>query len=304
MLDRFRSMEVLVAAVEAGSFAAAAERLDMSAQMVARHVQSLEQRLGATLLQRTTRRQSLTELGHQYYERCVLVLKEAAAADALALQARAEPHGQLRVSAPQELGAQSLVDFSLEFMARYPRVTVDLRLTDQRVNLLDDGVEVAFRIGEPSVGESNSLVMRPLRRYRLVACASPDYLERAGTPQQPADLAMHQCIGFVFWNRKIFNEWVFTQGGQEHPVRIDGRLQVNNSQAQLRAALGGGGILLGAEDLVRSDLQAGRLVRVLPGYEGPSRPMNLIYPSDRQRTAKLRCFVEEAVQAFAELPVS
>ncbi|MGE8317120.1 MAG: LysR family transcriptional regulator [Comamonas sp.] len=299
MLDRFRSMEVFVAAVDAGSFAAAAERLGMSAQMVARHVQALEQRLGATLLQRTTRRQSLTELGSQYHERCVVVLSEAAAADALALEAKAEPHGQLRVSAPQEFGAQSLVDFALLFMARYPRVAVDLRLSDQRVNLLDDGVEAAFRIGEPAVGESSSLVTRPLRRYRMVACAAPAYLERAGMPRQPADLAAHQCIGFVFWNRKVFNEWVFTQGGQDYPVRIEGRLQVNSSQAQLRAALAGGGILLGAEDLVRADLEAGRLVRVLPGYEGPSRPMHLIYVADRQRTAKLRCFVEEAVQAFA-----
>ena len=300
MLDRFRAMEVFVAAVDAGSFAAASAKLEMTPQMVARYVQALEARLHATLLTRTTRRQSLTELGQQYYERCVLVLKEAAAADALAQQALAEPHGQLRISAPQQFGSQSLTDFAVAFMQRYPQVEVDLRLSDQVVNLLDDGIEAAFRIGDAAVGDSASLIARPLRPFRMVACASPTYLEAAGMPQHPNDLTQHPCIGFVFWNRKVFNEWVFTQGQQRFAVRVDCRLQVNSGHAQLRAALQGAGILLAADDLIHDDLTAGRLQRVLPDYEGPTRPMHLIYAADRQRTAKLKRFVDEAMQAFGE----
>lgn len=298
MLDRFRSMEVLVAVVDAGSFAAAAPRLGLTPQMVARYVQALEARLHTTLLTRTTRRQSLTELGQLYYERCVQLLQQADAADALALQAGSAPQGQLRISAPHQFGAQSLVDFAVGFMQRYPQVEVDLRLSDQVVNLLEEGMEAAFRIGDAAVGDSSSLVARPLRPYRMVACAAPAYLASAGQPQQPADLVKHPCIGFVFWNRKVFNEWVFIQGGQRFAVRVNCPLQVNSGQAQLRAALQGAGILLAAEDLVQADLHAGRLQRVLPAFEGPSRPMHLIYAADRQRTAKLRCFVDEAMQAF------
>jgi DNA-binding transcriptional LysR family regulator len=299
MLDRLRSMEVFVAAVDAGSFAAAAARLDMSPQMIARHVKELEGRLGITLLNRTTRRQRLTEFGTQYYERCAIVLKEAAAADALALETVAEPHGQLHISAPVQFGSRSLVDFATAFMARHPRVRVNLSLSDSIVDLLDHDIEAAFRIGEPNVGESSSLVARPLRRFRMIACASPQYLAEAGTPKHPADLESHQCLGFVFWNRKVFDEWTFTKNRQTFSVRVTGRFQVNNTHAQLRAAYQGAGILLDSEDLLQEGIETGRLVRVLPDYEGPSRAMNLIYSADRLRTAKLRCFIEEAVQAFA-----
>ncbi|NVZ67374.1 LysR family transcriptional regulator, partial [Pseudomonas gingeri] len=143
-----------------------------------------------------------------------------------------------------------------------PRIEMDLRLSDQLVNLLDNGVEVAFRIGEPNVGESTSLIVRPLRRYRMIACASPGYLAQAGTPQHPTDLGTHQCIGFVFWNQKVFNEWTFTRDEQVFAVRVDGRFQANNGHAQLKAAVQGLGIFLATEDLVRADLESGNLVRV------------------------------------------
>ncbi len=302
MLDRFKSMEVFVAAVDAGSFAAAAAQTGMTPQMVARYVQALEDRLHVRLLTRTTRRHSLTELGRQYYERCVVVLREAAAADALALEAMAEPHGQLRISAPYEFGSLSLVDFTIDFMRRHPKVEVDLRLSDERVGLPDDGIEAAFRIGDPGVGDSTSLIARPLRPYRMVACASPGYLAQAGMPEHPNELSTRACIGFVFWNRKVFNEWIFRKDGESIPVRVNCRFQVNGAPAQLRAALQGAGILLAADDLIRADLEAGNLVQVLPGFEGPSRPMHLIYPADRQRTAKIGRFVEEAVRRFAPSP--
>lgn len=302
MLDRFRSMEVFVAAVDAGSFAAAAAQLGMTPQMVARYVQALEERLQATLLQRTTRRQSLTELGSQYYQRCVQLLRDAEAADALAQEAQSEPSGQLRISAPYQWGSQTLADFAAGFLQRYPQVSLDLRLSDQVVDLLGEGIELAFRIGAEQLNDSSSLVSRPLRPFQMVACAAPAYLARAAAPQQPADLAQHACIGFVFWNRQLFNEWTFSRAGQSTAVRVNCPFQANSGYAQLRAALQGTGILLASTDLVQADLDAGRLQRVLPDWQGPSRPMHLIYAADRQRTAKLRHFVEEALQAFGPLP--
>lgn len=304
MLDRFRSMEVFVAAVDAGSFAAAAQRLDMTPQMVARYVQTLEARLQATLLQRTTRRQHLTELGEAYYQRCVQLLQDAAAADALAQEALQAPSGQLRISAPYQWGSLTLADFAAGFMQRYPQVQIDLRLSDQVVDLLGDGLELAFRTGATQLGESSSLISRPLQPFQMVACAAPAYLARVAAPQHPADLAQHPCIGFVFWNRQLFNEWTFTQADTTAAVRVHCPFQANSGYAQLRAALQGTGIFLAATDLVQPELDAGRLVRVLPDWQGPSRPMHLIYAADRQRTAKVRRFVDEALQAFGQLPAS
>ena len=304
MLDRFRSMEVFVAAVDAGSFAAAAQRLDMTPQMVARYVQTLEARLQATLLQRTTRRQHLTELGEAYYQRCVQLLQDAAAADALAQEALQQPSGQLRISAPYQWGSLTLADFAAGFMQRYPQVQIDLRLSDQVVDLLGDGLELAFRTGATQLGESSSLISRPLQPFQMVACAAPAYLARVAAPQHPADLARHPCIGFVFWNRQLFNEWTFTQADTTAAVRVHCPFQANSGYAQLRAALQGTGIFLAATDLVQPELDAGRLVRVLPDWQGPSRPMHLIYAADRQRTAKVRRFVDEALQAFGQLPGS
>lgn len=291
-------MEVFVAAVDAGSFAAAATQLGMTPQMVARYVQALEERLQATLLQRTTRRQSLTELGSQYYQRCLQLLRDAEAADALAQEARSEPSGQLRISAPYQWGSLALADFAAGFMQRYPQVSLDLRLSDQVVDLFGEGIELAFRIGAAQLNDSSSLVSRPLRPFEMVACAAPAYLARAAAPQQPADLAQHHCIGFVFWNRKLFNEWTFSRAGSSTAVRVNCPFQANSGYAQLRAALQGAGIFLASTDLVQADLDAGRLQRVLPDWQGPSRPMHLIYAADRQRTAKLRRFVDEALQTF------
>ncbi|QNR47893.1 LysR family transcriptional regulator [Pseudomonas chlororaphis] len=298
MLDRLRSMEVFVVAANLGSFAAASAQLGMSAQMVARHIQALEQRLKVRLINRTTRRQSLTEFGRLYHERCTVLLAAIDATDALAAELHDEPHGRLRISAPHQFGSLSLMNFVSAFMARYPKVEVDLNLGDRAVNIIEEGFEAVFRIGDAGIGESSSLVARPLRRYQMIACASPGYLNACGTPTHPDDLRHHQCLGYVFWDRVTFDEWVFAKEGETFRVRIDGRLKVNDATAQLNAALNGMGILLGAQDLVADGLASGRLVQVLPQYEAPSRAMNLIYPADRQRSIKLRCFLDEAMAVF------
>lgn len=295
-MDRLSSMNAFVIAAELGSYARAAERLNMSPQMVAKHVAALEQRLGARLLNRTTRRQSLTELGSAYYERCKHILVEADAADSLAQIMHDTPRGKLKITAPVTFGSYSLMPLITQFLRDHPDVEIDLHLTDRFVDLVEEGYEVAFRIGPLA---TTSLTARPLAPYQLVACAAPAYLAACGTPQTPANLEQHECLGYVFWSRPADREWLFQQGSASYKVQVSSRLQVNESRALMSAALDGFGIVLGPEDFLRGALERGELVRVLPDFEAPSRPMHLVYTANRQRTAKLRRFVEAVLMRFA-----
>lgn len=287
-MDRFDSMAAFVRASEAGSFAAAASALGISPQMVAKHVTSLEGRLGARLLNRTTRRQSLTEIGRAYYERCKLVLAEADAADSLAQDARAAPRGLLRINAPVTFGAQTLMPVVARYLRRHSAVEIDLVLSDRFVDLIEDGYEVVFRAGPLT---DSSLMTRALAPFRIVACASPAYLRERVAPAVPADLANHECLA-----RPGVSRWQFTREGRTHEVRIRNRLRLNDAKALLCAALEGFGIVLVAEALARDALLSGQLVPVLPGFEPPSRPMHLLFVADRQQTPKLRSFIDAAVR--------
>ncbi|WP_419794781.1 LysR family transcriptional regulator [Pseudomonas palleroniana] len=295
MMDRLSSMHAFVMAAESGSYARAAERLNMSPQMVAKHVTALEQRLGARLLNRTTRRQSLTELGTAYYERCKHILTEADAADSLAQIMNDTPRGKLRITAPVTFGSYSLMPLITAFLRDHPEVEIDLHLTDRFVDLVEEGYEVAFRIGPLA---TTSLTARPLAPYRLVVCAAPAYLAARGTPLIPADLEQHECLGYAYWSRPADRKWLFQQGAATHEVAVSSRLRINESRALMSAALDGFGIVLGPEDFLRTALARGELVRVLPAFDAPSRPMHLVYTANRQRTAKLRRFVEAVVQRF------
>ena len=289
-MDRLTSMTAFIRASDLGSFAAAAAAMDMSPQMIAKHVTALEARLGSRLLNRTTRRQSLTEIGRAYYDRCKIVLAEVDAADSLAQSARAIPRGLLRVNAPVTFGTQRLVPFIAAYMRRHPEVEIDLVLTDRFVDLVDEGYEIAFRVGALA---DSSLMSRALARFRTAACASPAYLAERGTPATPSDLAQHSCL-----IRTATAEWHFVKDGRPHPVRVQTRLRLNEARAMLPAALAGLGIVLISEDLVRDGLADGRLVRVLADYETPSLPMQLVFLTDRHQTPKLRSFIDAAVEAF------
>lgn len=295
MMDRLTSMGAFVMAAESGSYASAAERLGLSPQMVAKHVAALEQRLGARLLNRTTRRQSLTELGSAYYERCKHILSEAQAADSLAQIMNDTPRGKLKISAPVTFGSCSLMPFVTEFLRQHPEVEIDLHLTDRFVDLVEESYEVTFRIGPLT---SSSLTARPLAPYRLVACAAPSYLAERGVPQIPDDLKNHECLGYAYWSRPADREWVFCKGSAVEQVQVASRLQVNESKALLSAALDGFGIVLGPEDFLEPALRSGELVRLLADYEAPSRQMHLLYTANRQRTAKLRRFIDAALARF------
>jgi DNA-binding transcriptional LysR family regulator len=295
MMDRLTSMAVFVKAAEAGSFAAASHALGLSSPMIGKHVRFLEDRLGVRLLNRTTRRQSMTEVGRAFYERCKLVLAEAEAAVALAVDLKATPRGRLRVNAPVVFGTHSLVPMLTRYMRQYPEVTLDLTLTDRLVDLVDEGYEAVIRIAELT---DSALIGRALRRHQLVACASPAYLAERGVPTTPADLERHECLGFAYWARPPMDEWEFTDANGKYKARVQSRFRVNHGEALREAALGGFGIILQAEEMLTNDLASGRLVRVLPGFQAPSRPMHILFAPDRRPTPKLRSFIDFVVAAF------
>ena len=293
MMDKLRSMAVFVKAVESGSFANAADALALSAPMVGKHVRQLEQQLGVTLLNRSTRRQSLTDVGRHYYERCKIVLAEMEAADAIARESTQQAQGHLRISASINYGTHCLAPVLSGYRARHPRVTLGLELSDSVVDVIAEGYDAVFRVGAlPDSG----LLARPLSPYRMVACAAPAYLAQHGAPRTPADLAQHACLGFTHWSPR--EVWYFEGPKGREEVAIQGPLSANVGQALRVAALGGMGIILQPEVLVADDLLAGRLQAVLPGYAAPALPVHVVTAPGRLRTQKLQSFVDYVVDAL------
>ena len=298
-MDLFQSMSVYVKVVEAGSMTAAALQCDMSTTMVGNHLRALEQRLGVQLLQRTTRRQRLTEFGSVYYQRCLDVLGLVADSERLAEQALDEPRGLLRITAPLTFGVERLAPALSEFSLQYPQVKMDVVLTNSRPDLLESGLDVAFRLGH--FDESN-LIARPLIDYTLTVCASPQYVARRGMPQTPEDLQQHDCLSFAYpagddW-QSVEKRWRL--GGPEGEILVDvsGPMLMNTSAGLHQAARTGMGIVMLPDALVEQDLRDGKLVTVVPDYQPPSRPLHLLYAPDRYRLPKLRRFVEFAMQTW------
>jgi DNA-binding transcriptional LysR family regulator len=298
-MDRLASMSAFVKTAEVGSFAAAASALAMSPQMIAKHIGWLEIRLGARLINRTTRRQSLTELGKAYYDRCKVVLADAEWADALSDQAREAPRGRLRINAPVSFGTHTLIPVVARYLKRFPEVEIDLVLNDRYVDLVEEEFEAVFRIGPL---KDSSFMARQLAPFRLVACASPGYLRERGAPQTPAELELHDCLGYASATGPATSEWRFTRGGENFTISVKPRLRLNDAKGLLNAALHDLGVIFVAEDLTEESLRSGRLVRVLPDYEAPSRPIHLIYHPDRRQTPKLKSFIAAVVSELAPTP--
>ncbi|NSL54606.1 LysR family transcriptional regulator [Uliginosibacterium aquaticum] len=292
-MDRLLSMSVFAKAVESGSFSAAGEALRMSSQLVGKHVQTLEQHLGVRLINRTTRRQHLTEAGFAFYERVKIILAEVEAAEGMAAMSGGTPRGRLRINAPVSFGVHALSKRLPEYLAAYPEVSVDMSLANRFVDLIDEGFDVAFRVGELS---DSGLIARRLAPYRLRLCAAPAYLASHAPITHPADLELHECLGFSY--TELRTRWSFE--GPEGPisVAVSGKLMVDSGEALLMAARAGMGILLQPCELVREDISAGRLVELLPDFPVPTRPFHLVYAPDRRMTPKLRSFVDFALAAF------
>jgi len=288
-MDRVAAMESFVRTVERGSFAAAAAGRGLSAPMVGNHVRFLEQRLGALLLHRTTRQQSMTEFGRGYYERCRAILAEIEAAERSAEAMQAVPRGLLRVTAPVALGTTVLPSLLAGYLRRQPEVTVDLVLQDHRLDLLADELDVAIRAGTLP---DSSMVARALPPLQLVVCAAPAYLAAHGTPGSPADLAAHNCLDFAHAAEPLL--WRF--GGLA--VGVGGNLRINSGPALRAAALEGIGIVMQPDLVVAGDLAAGRLVRLLPDHAAPVLRLHLL-TLPRRPTPKLRSFIDHVAAEFS-----
>lgn len=295
-MDRLTSMQVFIKATELGSFVAAADAMRMSPQMIAKHISAIEIRLGVKLINRTTRKQSLTDIGHSYYERCRIVVAEAEAADSIALDMKISPSGIIRVNAPVTFGAYTLSPFITQYLGLYPETQVELTLNDRIVDPVEEGFEVVVRIGELS---DSSMVAWPLRPYRLIACASPEYIAHKGMPEKPSDLQKHSCLVYGIWSPSMPCRWIFQQNGHTEEIKPEGRFRSNEWKALLHAAVEGYGITLGPEDVLNKEIDAGRLIRVLPKYDGPVRPMHVLVPIGRKQTAKIRSFIEALRASFA-----
>ncbi|MFD4839103.1 LysR family transcriptional regulator [Achromobacter sp. NPDC058515] len=296
-MDRLLSMEVFVAVVELGSLTAAAARHDMSPAMAAKHIKGLESRLGLRLMNRTTRRQSLTEAGQAYFARCKTILADIRDAEQGAEALRSAPRGHLRITSSVSFGSFALAPAIADYLTIYPDVSVDLALSDMVEDVVASRFDLALRIGEPA---DSGLVARRIGLYQMIICAAPAYLERYGTPASPSDLAGHQCLDFSHWSRRT--GWRLAAGEGEgegdetgYPT---GRFVSNNGQALRQAALAGFGIVLQPELLLADDVRAGRLIPILQPYWPAPRPITLLYPKDRQALPKLTTFVDFVVARF------
>lgn len=294
-MDRLTSMQVFVFVSETGSFAKAAEKLDLSRAMVTRHVMSLESRLGVRLLNRTTRRLSLTEAGAAYLERCQQVLEDMDEADAIVSRMSTAPRGRLRVNSAVSFGVRYLAPVIGEYLQHYPEVSIDLSLNDRVVDLVDEGYDLAIRIGDLP---ASNLVARRIAATHLVVCASPVYLARNGTPSVPSDLARHTCFDYSYWTTP--NQWPFTDAaGNTEIARISGPFTTNNGDALCAAAVSGAGVIHEPSFIVGPDLDAGRLQAVLMNYDTRELGIYAVYASRRHLSPKVRTFVDFLAEHFS-----
>ena len=289
-MNDLAAMTSFVAVTRAGSFAAAARRLGLSTTAVSRHVAELERRLGVTLLRRTTRSITLTESGIRYLPRAAAILDELERLNAETVRDDQAPRGALRITAPPAIGREWIVPLAVEFVAAYPEVDVELDLTERLVDMVGEGFDAAVRAGPM---RPSSLVARRIVEMRYRLCASPEYLLCIGTPVSPGDLVDHRCLS---WRRAdlggVEGVWKLVAGGVETAVPVRFRLAVSDMSSLRGAALSGLGLAILPDLDVRADLDAGRLVEVLPGYELPSGVLTLVRPPTPFVPAKLRVFTE------------
>ena len=286
-------MQAFARVVESGSFVAAAERLGTSTSSLSRQIAELEQHLGARLLNRTTRRLSLTESGQAFYERTVALLNDLAEAESIVGQAGA-PRGTLRLTCSHNMAQKQVAPAIATFVAHYPEVKFDLVVADRLIDLVDEGFDLAIRVGQ--VG-SDRLVARRLGSMQILACAAPAYLQARGSPAVPQDLASHNALTYAYANAP--RSWRFTDStGQAHDIRVSGSLHSNSGDASVAAAIAALGIICEPDFLVADALADGRLVRVLPGFEAPRGDIWAVYPSHRHLSLKVRLFIDHVSERF------
>jgi DNA-binding transcriptional LysR family regulator len=286
-MDRLTTLTAFVQVVDNSGFSAAARRLNMSTTMVSNHIQSLEDRLGVRLLNRTTRKVSLTDIGKAYYERCIQILSDMDEADQIAGALQSMPRGTLTIYTSTHI-VRFIAPVVTEYLALYPDITVDLRIGERMIDLIDEGIDLAIRTLPPP---DSTLIVRRLTTWRHVLCCSPDYLERHAAPSKPSDLAQHNCLRYSLY--PFGDEWRFTTPtGDIDTVRVSGNLITNSGDALRIAAISGEGLFLSPGFVAAEDLEAGRLVPVMTEYRPVEFAINAIYQHRQHLSVKVRSFID------------
>lgn len=290
-------MEAFVLTVKTGSFVSTSVSLNTSPQMVTKYIAFLEKHLGLKLLNRTTRSQHLTVFGKQYYQRCLLILAEIKETKILAQQFIEEPKGRLRISAPVSYGHYNLIPVISRFMKRYPKLNIDIQLSDRYVDIVKEDYDIVFRIGQLN---DSGLIGRKLKPFQLIFAASPSYLMQNGVPAVPDDLKNHQCLIYQYVNRnKNDYVWPFTMNGKAVNLSISGSLQSNDTSALAIAAIEGLGITMLPESMLNEAIKQDKLLPILQNYLPPAREVHMLYTADRQPLAIMKMFIEFVVDTMS-----
>lgn len=297
-MDRIDDLQAFVAVVEAGSFTAAADRLGIAKSAISRRVSSLEERLGAQLLRRTTRRLSLTEPGSGLYERALRIIADLDEAEAAVTAEHGELRGQLRVALPLTFGVRHMCEPIAEFQRQHPGIEFSLDLNDRRVDLIEEGVDLAIRIGHL---KDSSMIARRLFDSRTVVCASPDYLDKHGRPETPADLAGHDCL--VYANLGDPGRWVCQDvAGKRHEVDVNIAMTSSSGDFLCNMAIHGAGIVIQPTFIAGSAICSGELTPILTEYEWPTVPAHAVYPPTRRLSSRVRAFIDFLAKRFEGVP--
>lgn len=297
-MDRFDELNTFVRVVESGSFTAAADDLDMAKSAVSRRIAELEKRLGAQLFRRTTRRLNLTDSGRGFYEHAKRIIEDLDEAESRVAQANCELGGRLRIALPMSFGLRHLSSAICDFGERHPRIEFDLDFNDRRVDLVQDGFDVAVRIGRL---DDSSLVARRLFDARTVIVASRGYIERHGQPLTPDDLTRHDVL--VYSNVPVSDRWTWWDGqGEQHTVQVKVALKANSGEYLCQAAVAGYGIVMQPTFIVHGHVARGELVPVLTGYDWPVSPAYAVYPPTRHLSYRVRAFIDFLVERYEGTP--
>ncbi|SMG59506.1 LysR family transcriptional regulator [Cedecea sp. NFIX57] len=292
-MDLFRAMTVFAEVAKAGSMSAASRKLHITPAMVGQHIAALEDRLGMRLLNRTTRRQKLTDFGRSYLEQCHDILERVAISETQAEGLQHSFGGKLRLTAAVSFGTECLIPALQRYRKMAPDVEIEITLTDSVIDLVDEGIDIAFRIGEL---DDSSMIGRPLMPYRMAVCASPNYLNVYGTPEHPSELIGHQLLSLSTSSR---SPWKLSRGEEKVEIPVESKLTVNNGQALRMAARSGLGIVMQPEILLSEDIISGRLVRLFQGWHIRERQVWLLYLRNKRMTPKIRAFINFSLEEFS-----
>ncbi len=296
-MDTIVGMRTFVTVVTAGTFTSASQRLEMSTALVSKYIGQLEERLGARLLNRTTRSLALTEIGKVYFDRCQQIIDDIDELEAIVKDQRLAPSGRLIIAAPVTFGEMYLTPAIADFLEQQPAITIDLRLTDRFVGIVEEGVDIAIRIAEL---EDSTLIARRLAPARIAICAAPSYLQQHGNPKTPSELIGHDCI--VDTNFRNGAMWPFVIDGKRETIKVEGRFSVNSAAAARQMLLRGDGIGLIPTYAVGEDIKQGRLAVMLEKFETTNLGIYAVYAHNRHLAAKVRAFINFMVKEFGPLP--